>query len=77
MAKRPTASSVSVREQEVADRNSHNLDLKRNVYQEVAVLGNLATGELGCEDGGSCQNYMEEKSQGRGLPGHLGRPGRP
>lgn len=43
---RATASPFGVRDQEVADRNSHNLDLKR-VYQEVAVLGNLATGDLG------------------------------
>lgn len=59
---------VGVRDQEVADRNSHNLDLKRNVYQEVAVLGNLATGDLGCEVG-SCQSCGEENHRAEGCLG--------
>lgn len=62
-------------DQEVADRTSHNLELKRNVYQEAAVLGNLATGDLGGEVG-SCQNCMEKNHRPEeGSPGRPGMPG--
>lgn len=50
----------------------NNLDLKCIVYQEVAVLGNLATGDLGCEVG-SCQNCGEEKITGQRVALALGR----
>lgn len=57
-------------DQEATDRSSHNLYLKLNVYQEVTVLGNLATSDSDCEVGqragwelGEARNAMTHQAR--------------